>query len=212
MTWTRLSDDFADSPAVLGLSDAAFRCHVTALIWSNRQLTDGLIPIRAVHLFAASAEPVTELIAAGLWSANDDGYQLDWTAQESAETVRDRTSANAERNRRYRERGRRHAAGDHSMCDRCAALRASADASRDASRDTTRDASRAPYPSRPDPTRPVRVRGGVGGDAADAANHSRASAAPPAPWGAPASPRTHERSDLDDWAETLQTAERGSGT
>lgn len=156
MTWTRLSDGFADSPRVMALSDAAFRAHVTALIWSNRQLTDGSIPATAIRLFVASSDPsavVRELVRSGLWSEGEEFYQLDWAEQEPAAAVTERRDANAARNRKHRERARLHKLGDHSLCDRCSAVR---DASRDASRAPSRDASRAasvtPYPTRPDPT------------------------------------------------------------
>lgn len=144
MTWTRLSDDFADRPDILELSDAAFRLHVSAMVWSNRQLTNGLIPSRVVRMLG-EPDVAEELVRAGLWEPVDGGHQLDWSDQESAETVRARQEANAKRNREYRERQRLHAVGDHSLCTRCSALR-------DASRTSSRDASRAPYPSRPDPT------------------------------------------------------------
>lgn len=149
MTWTRLSDGFADSPAVLALSDAAFRSHVTALIWSNRHLTDGVIPSSATRMLGAERAIVAELIAAGLWTDAGTDYRLDWSDQEPAQTVKERRDANAKKNREFRERGRRHATGDHSMCRFC-------DAVRDQSRAPSRDESVTPHdrPTRPDPTRP----------------------------------------------------------
>lgn len=126
MTWTRLSDGFADSPRVMALSDAAFRAHVTALIWSNRQLTDGVVPANAVRLFTTSPDPsgiVRELVSAGLWTEGDGLYQLDWSEQEPAAAVTERRDANAARVKKHRERARRHGLGDHSLCDRCNALR-----------------------------------------------------------------------------------------
>lgn len=45
MTWTRLSDDFSDREAVALLSADAFRVHVEALIWCNRQITVDECPL-----------------------------------------------------------------------------------------------------------------------------------------------------------------------
>lgn len=42
--WARLTVDFADSPKVAGLSDAAFRTLVEMILWSRKMMTDGVIP------------------------------------------------------------------------------------------------------------------------------------------------------------------------
>ena len=42
--WARLTVDFADSPKVAGLSDAAFRALVEMILWSRKMMTDGVIP------------------------------------------------------------------------------------------------------------------------------------------------------------------------
>lgn len=75
MTWTKLSDDFGDSCA--GLSDAAFRSHVEALIWTMRREGGGYIASRDVKRFAESPHAemaVAELVACGWWSI--EGRQL----------------------------------------------------------------------------------------------------------------------------------------
>jgi hypothetical protein len=119
MTWTRLSDDFADRPEVVALSDAAWRAHVEALIWCNRLNKDGRVPggLRELRriLTAEDLEAVLrELTEAGLWECVDDAYQLDWSEQEPAERV----AARREQWRERDERRRRHNSGDHSTCDR----------------------------------------------------------------------------------------------
>lgn len=145
MTWTRISDDFYDDDAINELSDAAFRLHVYALVWSNKQLTDGLISKTRVRRLIPDGDidkSLTELILTGLWAdLGDDQFQIDWSQQEAAEDVRDRQEANARRNREYRKRKAAHADGDHSLCDprHCPALRKpKRDAARDASRDNPR--------------------------------------------------------------------------
>lgn len=117
MTWTRLSDNFADRPDVLSLSDAAFRAHVHALVWCNKQLTDGRVPERAVGLFTTDPDVVSELVDVGMWTPEGTAYVLDWSDQEPAERVLRGKEHRAEKQARYRDRKSRHDAGDHSVCD-----------------------------------------------------------------------------------------------
>lgn len=149
MTWTRLSDDFADSPAMLSASRSARLLHVEALVWCNKHLTDGFVPVAAVRRLTDSEDlegDTAELVAAGLWTW-DDGWRIDWADQESAERVKERMSSNAERQRRYRERGEKHARGDHSECT-SSCPRSSRNASRNDERGSSVTATR------PDPARP----------------------------------------------------------
>lgn len=74
MVWVKLDDGFALHPKVIALSDLAFRCHISAMCWSGRYLTDGFIPSAV-----APAEPVAELVASGLWESRVSGWQIhDW--------------------------------------------------------------------------------------------------------------------------------------
>lgn len=123
MTWTRISDTFPDQPNVLGLSDAAFRAHIEALVWSNRHLTDGRIPAGALRRIASAVDTdavVAELLEASLWQVEGDTYELDWVDQESRENVEARRTEWARRAARQRL----HNKGDHSTCDpkRCHSL------------------------------------------------------------------------------------------
>ncbi|MDQ0101139.1 hypothetical protein J2T10_000758 [Paenarthrobacter nicotinovorans] len=65
MTWTKLSDDFADD--VWTLSDEAFRLHVEGLGWSNRKLSDMSIRKDDLRRFAKHPEAVQELLDTGFW-------------------------------------------------------------------------------------------------------------------------------------------------
>lgn len=123
MTWTRLSDNYDGS--TVNLSDAAFRTDVQALIWCNRNLTDGALPRRAVRLVSTDDSALSELVDSGRWTVTEDGYQLDWSDQELAEAVKKRRERNADAQRTFRERRDLHVSGDHSKCDpaRCDALR-----------------------------------------------------------------------------------------
>lgn len=149
MTWTRLPDDFADSPAMLSASRSARLLHVEALVWCNKHLTDGFVPAAAVRRLTDSedlASDTAELVAAGLWTW-EDGWRIDWADQERAERVKERKSFNAERQRKYRERGEKHARGDHSECT-SSCPKASRNASRNDERAPSVTATR-PVPSRP---------------------------------------------------------------
>lgn len=162
MTWTRLSDVFPDSPAVLEISDAAFRVHIHALIYCNKHLTDGALPKRAIRLLAPPHSEidgiVTELVDVGLWVITvTGGYQLDWSDQESAESVRQRQKQRAETQSRYRDRKQRHAEGDHSRCDQRYCKRA-------VTGNATAHVTNHETPSRPVPSRPDRREGAGAGD------------------------------------------------
>jgi len=89
MAWIYLDDQMPDHPKVAGISDAAFRLHVSGICYSGRQLTDGLIEAdevpRLVRKFKRAAP--SELVDAGLWlpvgvAGSTDLYEihdyLDW--------------------------------------------------------------------------------------------------------------------------------------
>lgn len=142
MTWTKLGEEFGD--AARKLSDAAFRTHVEALMWSNRRLLDLLIDPDDIRRFAETKHPeeaIAELVDAGWWRDEGEGWFIgckfdDWQLEKTVVEVRREQSALRQR------RHRMHAAGDHSICtDRCSVTR---DASRDASRDKKRDGTRDP--------------------------------------------------------------------
>lgn len=179
MTWTRISDTFTDQPNVLGLSDAAFRAHIEALVWSNRQLTDGRIPAAGLRRIASAADTkavVAELLAAGMWQEDGDAYELDWADQESRENVEARRTEWARRAARQRLHNR----GDHSTCDpkRCRVL-----LSNGVTRDSPSDSPRDPQSESAGESSPSRSRsrsrpiGRERGEAASAAPSAGATGA-----------------------------------
>jgi hypothetical protein len=74
MPWVRLEDDMPDHPKVIGLSNGAFRVFVEALCYANRYLTDGQVPATVIP--TRRRRYVTELLDAGLWSKNGEGYTI----------------------------------------------------------------------------------------------------------------------------------------
>jgi hypothetical protein len=63
--YAKLTLEFADSPKIRPLSDAAFRAYIETLLWSRRLLTDGYIPERMMPRLM-SADALAELMS------NDD--------------------------------------------------------------------------------------------------------------------------------------------
>lgn len=130
MTWTKLGDEFGDS--AWELSDAAFRTHVDALLWSNRLLLDLVIPKRQLRRFAFSeqaAEATAELVRTGWWKDTGDYWDIsprfpEW--QKDRGQIESRRAYLAEAQRRSRA----HRRGDHSRClATCKARRDSTDES-----------------------------------------------------------------------------------
>ncbi|WP_138413292.1 hypothetical protein [Sinomonas gamaensis] len=74
MTWTKLSDDFADD--AWGLSDAAVRLHLEGLLWSNRKLLDCRVPKEEIQRHAKRPEAVRELLDTGFWAEDGDYYVI----------------------------------------------------------------------------------------------------------------------------------------
>jgi hypothetical protein len=104
MGWVRLDDNFADHPKVIALSDTAFRLYIEALCYSNRQLTDGFIPM-AVYTKLSRNDEADYLIEAGLWVDTENGYAIrSYTEyQPSREKVEEKREQAKERLRKYRE-------------------------------------------------------------------------------------------------------------
>lgn len=101
MTWSRFSDDWPHRPEVVGLTDAAFRTHVHAIVYVAKWHTDGLVPTTWVPQRRLG----NELVKAGLWEPVDGGWLvLDWHdhVPSRAELARWR-DATADRVRRHRK-------------------------------------------------------------------------------------------------------------
>jgi hypothetical protein len=80
--WLRLDAGFPEHPKVIGLTDAAFRLHVSALCYARRNLTDGDIPSGWPPQRLGRAIPA--LVGANLWVPDPSGAgwvihgYLDW--------------------------------------------------------------------------------------------------------------------------------------
>ena len=100
MTWTKLSDDFADD--CYQLSDAAFRLHVEGLLWSNRKLLDLKLDKNVLQRWATHPEAATELVDLGWWTDEGNHYFIRHHAiyQRTREQVLKQQTANQENGRR----------------------------------------------------------------------------------------------------------------
>jgi hypothetical protein len=74
MTWTKLGDEYGDQ--LWELSDAAFRLHTEALIWSNRRHLDGRLDKAEIRRWAKRPEAVDELLKRGTWEDQGEYYQI----------------------------------------------------------------------------------------------------------------------------------------
>ena len=94
MTWTKLSDDFADD--CYTLSDPAFRLHVEGLLWSNRKLLDLNLEKKVLQRWATHPDAVTELVESGWWTDEGDHYRIRHHAayQRTREAVVNQQEAN----------------------------------------------------------------------------------------------------------------------
>lgn len=78
MPYLNLDDGFADHPKVDGLSDAAFRLHVSGMCYCAKNTTDGRMPkdrpARLVPRFKPAA--LAELLEKGMWKETARGYSI----------------------------------------------------------------------------------------------------------------------------------------
>ena len=100
--WVRLDDRFPWHPKVIGLSHPAFRTFVEGLCYAGAHLTNGFVPAPIPR-----PKDAGELVKARLWIPDgSNGWIVhdfhDWNP--SADDVRRRRLADAERKRRSRDR------------------------------------------------------------------------------------------------------------
>ena len=165
MSWTKFGDEYPVEAAAL--TDAEWRTHGEALMWSNWRLLDLAIPKKDVRRFAeytadVPLEDVTAgLLRKGFWRDDGDTWYIglvhpEW--QRDSDEVRTAQARAAARQKRHR----RHKNGDHSLCtpDTCEDAPSRRDIPRDVQANGHRNArreSRDPVPTRPDPVSSLRT-------------------------------------------------------
>lgn len=119
MTDARLPSRWLNSPTHDQLSDRAWRVHTYALMWSNEQGTDGLIPTRTLRLLhpdGATTDDASELVRLGLWERRGDDFAVaDWvrSGQELAAKVEWQRERNRRKNQALRDREREQRVTGH---------------------------------------------------------------------------------------------------
>lgn len=82
MTWAKLDDKFIRHPKVFGLSDGAFRLHISGIVYACEFETDGQIDAGLLRMLTRNESLVDELVAARLWDTVAGGWEihdfLDW--------------------------------------------------------------------------------------------------------------------------------------
>lgn len=179
--WVKAAEEWFEEPRIEDVGADAAMLHLSALAYCSRHLTNGHLPTRAMRRLYPVPEPdaaVEVLAKVGLWEATESG----WFIAEWADHIlaADEVAHRREQSRITSERYRRHKQDDHSMCDRCSAVKKGVS---DAVTDNVSD----PPPNRTAPLRPEgeeREREGEG-DGSDSSHGSaslRRDSSPPPPW------------------------------
>lgn len=115
MSYVLLDEGFSENPKITSLTDKAYRLHVTALNYCGRNLTNGAISelalkkTGAISKIARPKTVVKQLVSAGLWHPNGDGWTIhDYLEYNPsrAEIEKKRRLAR-DRRRRYNQKGMR---------------------------------------------------------------------------------------------------------
>jgi hypothetical protein len=79
MPYLNLDDEFTEHPKVDGLSDGAFRLHVSGMRYCAKNTSDGIIPGARVDRLKPSYKPsqLAELIKGRLWHRGGQGCDTD---------------------------------------------------------------------------------------------------------------------------------------
>jgi hypothetical protein len=122
--WSRLDDALIDHRKIFAAAEVigdnggaiALGIYAVGLMWANKHLSDGFLPLSTVRRFPHVADPLAvadALVAAGLWTRDQrDGIEgffvhdfSDWNL--SGRDVRARRAADADRKRRGRNSDKR---------------------------------------------------------------------------------------------------------
>lgn len=78
MTYVQIDVQFPDNRHIEGLSDAAFRLHVSAICYCGANLTDGFVADHRVSRLVPKyrKQAVEELLGSGRWSRAVGGYLI----------------------------------------------------------------------------------------------------------------------------------------
>lgn len=114
-----LDDEWENGPMIRRAGVAAFGLYCACGLWVARHTTDGFVPADVAADYG-TREWAAKLVDAGLWRVVEGGYHMPHYLDRnpSAEKVRSRREADAERKAKWREArsrrdGRRESGGSH---------------------------------------------------------------------------------------------------
>jgi hypothetical protein len=104
MPWFKVDDTFSDHPKVDELSLSAVGLWTLSGSWSARNLTNGYVTPARVRKFGGTNAEVTELVTAGLWREDGEGWSFNsWDEyQPTKESVEQERAAARKRMQDYR--------------------------------------------------------------------------------------------------------------
>ena len=107
MTDARLPDQWLGDPRFDCWQPETWLFFAHCLMWSNRYLTDGHIPIKHARYLAQDLDLdllVAQLESAGMCTKTHQAICLDWSAQSPRHEIEARKTANRNKQRNYREK------------------------------------------------------------------------------------------------------------
>lgn len=102
--WIKIDTSYLRNPKVSAVPGPSRLLHLSSILWTADQLTDGHVPARVLPELVTQADiarswaarRAEDLVDAGLWIPNGDG----WDVHDFAEMNRQALKANVERQRR----------------------------------------------------------------------------------------------------------------
>ena len=101
--WARVDDGWWCHPKVIGLDAAARGVWISALSWSCHQRKQ-IVPRALLPMLQGDENAAAELVAAGLWNATEDGWEIHgWAEYQDLSTAEKRAIAGSKGGRRSGE-------------------------------------------------------------------------------------------------------------
>ena len=107
MTDARIPDQWLGDPRFDCWQPETWQFFTHCLMWSNRYLTDGHIPIKHARFLAQDLDLallIGQLESAGMCTKTNQAICLDWSAQSSRHEIEARKTANKIKQQNYRDR------------------------------------------------------------------------------------------------------------
>jgi hypothetical protein len=114
--WARLDDELIDHRKIFLAGDRlgkngpaiALGFYAVGLMWSNKHLSDGVLPLAIVKKFPHVADPLEvarALVTAGLWERNGTGWKIhDFAEFGNPSSAAIKAKRSRDRQRKQRER------------------------------------------------------------------------------------------------------------